>query len=83
MQNICKIVKLRMEGNAEIEKYFETQPASGEPKNSRFVKRLAEIAEDCGSPLAGFLRAYVEDSQPAMPRAVRHLLTSEAGSASL
>ena len=40
--NICKIVKLRMEGNAEIEKYFESHPASAEPQNNRFAKRLAE-----------------------------------------
>jgi hypothetical protein len=83
VQNICKIVKLRMEGNAEIEKYFESQPASDEPRRGHFAKRLAEMAEDCGSPLAGFLRGYAEDSEPVMRRAVRHLLTSEAGSASL
>jgi hypothetical protein len=80
--NICKIVKLRMEGNAEIEKLLARHPESGEPRNGRFVKRLAEIAEEWGSPLAGFLRGYAEDSEPAMRRAVRHLLTSEAGLAS-
>jgi hypothetical protein len=81
--NICKIVRLRMEGNAEIEKLLGGHRASDEPRNIRFVKRLAEIAEEWGSPLAGFLRGYAEDSEPTMRRAVRHLLTSEAGSASL
>jgi hypothetical protein len=81
--NICKIVKLRMEGNPEIEELLGGHPTSDEPRSGRFVKRLAEIAEELGSPLAGFLRGYAEDSEPAMRRAVRYLLTSEAGSASL
>jgi hypothetical protein len=85
--NISKIVKLRLEGNAEIEKLLAEHPASDEPtslakrgpRNANFATRLAEIAEECDSPMAGFLRGYVEASQSAMRRAVRSLLTSEGG----
>src|SRR5580704_11306581 len=80
--NICKIVKLRMEGNPEIERLLGRHPASDGSRSGRFVKRLAAMAEEWGSPLAGFLRGYAEDSEPAMRRAVRHLLTSERGVAS-
>jgi hypothetical protein len=91
--NICKIVKLRMEGNPEVEEFLKGNEPTRDLTTSSakraigagsdFAKRMLRIAEEQGSPMVGFLRGYVQGSNPAMRAAVRHLLMSEAGSAGL
>jgi hypothetical protein len=87
--NICKIVKLRLEGNAEVEEFFKSnEPTSDLTTSSAkravgtvsdFAKRMLRIAEEQKSPLVGFLRGYVSGSRPAMRAAVRQMLRGEGG----
>jgi hypothetical protein len=87
--NICKIVKLRMEGNAEVEEFFKSNEPTRDlttslakravGTGSDFAKRMLKIAEEQRSPLTAFLRGYLEDSRPAMRAAVRQLVRGEGG----